>query len=48
MFVGSVNSLVRAVLWKMSADWLGRCVVVSCSGNFTVERGENRVRGGMK
>lgn len=38
MFIGSINTDVRAVLAERAHSWFGRPVYVGCSGNFTVER----------
>lgn len=38
MFIGSINSDVRALVSEISRKWQGLPVYVGCSGNFTVER----------
>lgn len=38
MFIGSINSDVRALISEISHKWRGLPVYVGCSGNFTVER----------
>lgn len=38
MFIGSINSDLRAILNEMAPNWIERPVFVGCSGNFTVER----------
>ena len=38
MFIGSINSDMRALVSEISRKWQGLPVYVGCSGNFTVER----------